>query len=283
MFVVLNGKELLRKRVFLVTLLLTVLFIGLYSYGLYSIVHHSQNDDLMQKYLNGIILLLLGLYFAQMISAFFVFFSSMGAISGEIENGLLFAVLARPTARWKIYLGKWIGFAVWNLLYGAILFWAIIFLIHGLAGFPFDVWSVLKAFLLFEWIPLLLLALSQLGSTYLPMIGNGVLCAMLYGMGLFSGFLAGFVDPADPNKISHGVENFSTISSLIMPADAIFRRMTYMFIGNPTMPFSINDSKTIGPFANPVLPSNTFMIYTVVYLLALLVWGCIRFSKKDIS
>lgn len=281
-YIILTGKELARKRVLLVSLLLSLLFIGFYSYGLSKIVQGPQHTTagLVDNYINGVVLLTVGLYFAQMVSAFFVFFSSMGAISGEIDSGQLFAVLSRPIARWKVYLGKWMGFAVWNMLYSAVMFGSIVLAVHYILDFPINAVPMLKAFLLFEWIPLLLTAVSMIGSSYLPMLGNGVLCAVLYSLSLFAGLLEGVMNPGAANQ---GIENFGILTSLLMPSDSVFRRMVYELFGSVELPFASDFDSALGPFSSTVLPSDTFLIYTVFFLVGLLIWGCIHFTRRDIS
>lgn len=282
-FISFTGKELLRKKVSVVTLLLTAFFIGFYVYGLFKLhpAHGNIADDsAINLYLKRTLITTLGLFFAQMVAAFFVFFSSMGAINGEIENGLLLSVLSRPVPRWRIYIGKWIGLSVWSLLYGAILFWAIVLPVHYVLGLPLNGMNLLKAFLLFEWIPLLLLALSMLGSACLPTLGNGVACALLYGIGMFSGL---FESVYNADGQHPGVENFSIFTSLLMPTDAIFRRMSYELIGGDAIPLTNETDRILGPFSSSHLPSTAFLVYTVVYLAILLAAGSWHFKRKDIS
>lgn len=281
-YILLTAKELARKRVLLVALLLSALFIGFYTYGLMKVAEASQHTtaSLVENYTQAVLLLTLGLYFAQMVTAFFVFFSSLGAISGEIDNGQLFAVLSRPIPRWKVYLGKWLGFAVWNVVYSAVMFWSIVLAVHFVLGFPLVASTVLKAFLLFEWIPLLLGAVALLGSSYLPMLGNAVFCALLYGMSLFAGLLEGVTNQQSTN---HGIENFGIFTSLLLPSDAVFRRMVFELFGGADLPFTDSLSSMLGPFSPAALPSNAFLVYTALLLIGLLSWGCIHFTRRDIS
>lgn len=274
-----TGKELLRKKVLLFTLILTVGFFAFYFYGLSQIAKDLNNVDLIQNYMSNVLIITLGLFFAQMISAFFVIFSSMGAISGEQENGLLFAVLSRPVPRWKIFLGKWVGFSVWNALYSAILFLCIILPVHWILGHPLLYANLIRAFLLFEWIPILLSALVLLGSSYLPTLGNGIACALLFGMGMFSGLLENVFNT---NLAHPGISNFSLFASLLIPTDAVFRRMTYELLGAANLLLGQN-SLSMGPFLNSQIPSNAFLIYTGAYLVLVLAGGIIHFRKKDIA
>ena len=101
-FISMIGKELLRKRVFLIALVMTVLFLGFFAYAISQVAAEQQNvTDLIRSYAYGTMALAVGLFFAHMIVAFIVFFSSMGAISSEIESGLFIGkfLVARDLGR----------------------------------------------------------------------------------------------------------------------------------------------------------------------------------------
>ncbi len=281
-FISMTGKELLRKRVFLITLVMTVLFLSFYTYGTSQIGKMEEDSmDLLQNYVFGILFLSLGLFFGHMIVAFIVFFSSMGTISGEIENGLLYAMIPRPLPRWKIYLGKWIGFSVWSLLYSAVLFASIVWIVHWQLNFPLDFVSIGRSFLLFEMIPLVLLAVSLLGSIFLPTLGNGVASALLFGLSIFGGMLERLAFLED-QVVYSGIERFGLMTSLLMPTDSIYRRMTHELTGGLDLPLGKEAVNMLGPFANPVVPSGAFVWYSLVYIIVLLWLGCRYFSRKDI-
>nr|WP_255570392.1 ABC transporter permease [Cohnella sp. CFH 77786] len=279
------GNELLRRRILPVTLALTALFLGLIGFVLHRVAGAGDTED-MSLFFQAGTAMVLGLYFAQLLSAFFVLFSTMGTISGEIESGLMLAMLARPIPRWKMYLGKWLGFAFWCLLYHALLFWSIVILVRVFLNAPLLPDAVWKGFGLFECLPLLLLALSLLGSTALPAIGNGVACAMLLGLSMFSGLLENVFDSS---KAHAGISNFAFYVSLLMPSDAIFRRMIYELLGGSALPLTPETDKMMGPFSSmgpfslSNLPSAAFVVYAAVYLVALVAWGCARFQRKDIA
>lgn len=278
MWIVFAGKELFRKKIVLITCVLTLIFIALYSSGLWKISQQAggAHNSPVQQLLQEVTVLTLGLLFAQMISAFLVFFSTMGAISGETESGLMLAQLARPIPRWKVYMGKYAGIACWMLLYNAILFWAILLPVHYLMDFPLLPLAVMKSFLLFLFIPLLLLALSLLGSAFLPTLSNGVACAMLYGLGLFSGLTENLFNGPAISKVS-------LLISFLIPSDSLFHRLNYEIIGGPDLPLTTDMTRSLGPFSMANVPSVTFIVYTMVYGVLLLIIGCTAFRKKDMA
>ncbi|MBO9610177.1 MAG: ABC transporter permease [Paenibacillaceae bacterium] len=277
------GKEWVRKKIWAVAMALTLLYIGLYNYGIAELAAYNASGGVTaaERAMSSIVVLYLGLLFAQMITAFLVFFSTMGAISGEIESGLMLAVLARPISRPSLLLGKYAGMAVWMLAYGGVLFWSIVLPVHMRLGVPLSASTALFSFLLFEWVILLLMALSMLGSVYLPLLGNGVACAMLYGLAMFSGFSANVLN-MDGSRPSVGYADL--IVSLFIPSSAVFRRMAYELLGGGPMLTAISrPDSSLGPFSMSYVPSNAYLAFTVVNGVVLLLWACRAFQRKNIA
>jgi ABC-type transport system involved in multi-copper enzyme maturation permease subunit len=201
----------------------------------------------------------------------------MGTVTGEQENGLLLAVAARPISRWKLYLAKWLGHAVWIIVYSTILFVSVVWTIYSQADFPVRVDELLRGFGLFLWMPLLLLTLTMLGSVYLPMLGNGICAALLYGFSLFSGLVEGIT----VYQSSHpALEKILLLTGLLLPTDSVYRRSLYELMGGADLAgLALSD---MGPFSMASVPSNAFLLYTVGYSALLLFLGCRAFSRKDL-
>ncbi|MFC3797956.1 ABC transporter permease subunit [Cohnella sp. GCM10012308] len=279
MYISATFKELTRKRVFLVTLILTALFLLLFGFGLREVTGMTEEEPnhAAKQLVDSMVFMVLGLFFAQFLASFFVLFSSMGTVTGEQENGLLLAVAARPLPRWKLYLAKWLGHAVWIAAYSAVLFVAMVWIVHGATGLHLFVGDWLRGFALFIWMPLLLLTLSMLGSVYLPMLGNGICTALLYGLALFSGLIEGI---SSEGGTQLGMEKFTLLTGLIVPTDSVYRRSLYELLGGSD--WAGLTSTYLGPFSIPTVPSNAFLFYTVVYAAVLLLLGCRAFSRKDL-
>src|SRR5262249_43457394 len=67
------------------------------------------------------VITLLCLFSTRVLGSLFAILLAGGAISGEIERGLLAVILPKPIGRWQILLGKWIGLNC--VLAGSVLFW----------------------------------------------------------------------------------------------------------------------------------------------------------------
>lgn len=279
MYVSATFKELTRKRVFLVTLILTCVFLILFAFGIHEVAGTAEHNRVSpaESMLTGMVMLVLGLFFAQFLAAFFVLFSAMGIVTGEQESGLLPAVAARPLPRWKLYLAKWLGHAVWITVYNIILFVSVVWTIHGFAGLPVPMDDLFRGLVLFVWMPLVLLSLTMLGSVYLPMLGNGICAALLYGFALFCGLVEGISAYSDNPPV---LDRFLLLIGLLLPTDSVYKRSLYEVAGGADWAgLAIAD---MGPFSVPSIPSNAFLLYSIGYAAVLLLLGCRAFNRKDL-
>ncbi|WP_438448135.1 ABC transporter permease subunit [Gorillibacterium sp. sgz5001074] len=279
MYISATFKELTRKRVFLVTLILTLVFLILFALGIRELNGTVAQERISpaESLLTSMVMMVLGLFFAQFLAAFFVLFSSMGIVTGEQENGLLLAVAARPLPRWKLYLAKWLGHAVWITLYSAILFVSVAGTVHAVTGLPLLAGDFLRGLAIFLWMPLLLLSLTMLASVYLPMLGTGIFAALLYGFSLFCGLVEGITAyQGSPPAL----EKFLLLTGLLLPTDSVFRRGLYEVLGGAD--WADLATADMGPFSMPSISSNAFLLYTVGYAAVLLLLGFRAFSRKDL-
>lgn len=274
--------EILRKRVLIITILMTIAFLGVFAFAAHALAgatagQPGQPSDLLTNFTHGAIGVTVGLYVSNFTVAYLAIFSSAGTISAEIENGLLLAILPRPLPRWRVYLGKWLGYTMWSLLYGAVMFWAVVWIVHVYTHFPMWPDALWKSFGVFELIPITLVSLSILGSLYLPTLGNGVAMTLLFGLGMIGGFIQRL------NVAQVAMDKVGLITSLIIPVNAVYYRMVSELMGGSSIPVGSTDlSSRLGPFAGGPIPSNAFLAYTGLYICAIVAFGVWRFTRKDI-
>ncbi|QSO54562.1 ABC transporter permease [Alicyclobacillus curvatus] len=278
--------EILRKRVLIVTIALTLLFLGLFTYAVHSMASGlatfaaGAGMGLMNNFLHGALFLAIGMYAASFTVAYLAIFSAAGTISTEIENGLLLAILPRPLARWRVYVGKFIGYAFWGLLYGAVMYWSVVVIVKMNLPFPASVTSLLRGFAVFEGIPLILVTLSMLASLYLPTLGAGISVSLLFGVGLIGGVLQRMNFGTGP---ATSLDQVGLITSLMVPSNALYYRMVYELMGGSNSPVNLTQlNGQLGPFGGGAAPSNAFLVYAAVYICVLVVFSAYHFTRKDI-
>lgn len=276
--------EVFRKKVFLVTVILSVLFLFLYGVALdftaQEMVRMKSNWDgnLLMQQVIGNQLLGAGLYFSSFLIALLALMASVGSISSEIESGLLHAIVSKPIRRRDIILGKLFGYSSMLATYATFLYAAILLLNWHYNPGIFSLSTTLSISLgavIFLLQPLLLLSLAMVFSTLLRTITAGILSVILYGLGMVGGFL---------EQIGSAINNITLINigiftSLLMPSDALFRKLLSEVTGSDANPLAI---LSMGPFGVSAPPSNAMLAYTVFYIFVCVFLSIKLFDKKDL-
>ncbi|AQS58983.1 ABC transporter permease subunit [Desulforamulus ferrireducens] len=276
--------EVFRKKVFSITVLLSVLFLFLYGVALDYTAQEMlrlkalQDGDLLVQQIIGNQLLGMGLYFSSFLIALLALMASVGAISSEIENGLLHAIVSKPILRREIILGKLLGYGVMLAVYAVFLYAAILLLNWHYTPGVFSLSSagnILSGALIFILQPILLLSLAMVFSTLLRTMTAGILSIILYGLGMVGGFL---------EQLGSAINNITLInigigSSLLMPSDALFRMLIAEVTGNAANPLAI---LSMGPFGVSTPPSNAMLVYVILYILVCILLSLRFFGQKDL-
>ncbi|AIQ52604.1 ABC transporter permease [Paenibacillus sp. FSL R7-0331] len=285
-------KELLRKKVMLLTLLMTAVFLLAFWFVAQTIGSNNifegnglnSYTTLIYRFTNGAFILMLGFFFGSFVIAFLAIFSSFSAISGEAEQGIMQAMIPRPQPRWKWYLGRWLGYVSLGVIYAGVLFAAILSITLFHAAIPQDPAALLRAFLLFVSVVPLLVSLTMLGSGIFSALGTGVFMTMLYG----AGWLGGMLDKLsgslrlEPEGLSM-LNNLTGLISMIMPADGLQRRMIAELLSIKELSGMVDiTSGGFSMLSGGSQPSDAFIVYTIAYTLVALLIGLLRFKRRDL-
>ncbi|MGN7763884.1 ABC transporter permease [Paenibacillus sp. 22594] len=285
-------KELLRKKVMLMTLVMTAVFliafwfvaaiVGSSESGSVTSIENGRN--LIESFTTGTFILTMGFFFGAFVIAFLAIFSSFSSIAGEAEQGIMQALLPRPLPRWKWYLGRWLGYVTLGIFYAFLLFAAILMIADAHASIPRDGAALIKAFLLFASLVPLLISLSMLGSGLFSALGNGVFMTMLYG----AGWLGGMIDKLSSSlglkeEAIHTLHNLTGIMSLLMPADGLQQKMTAELFSLKDLGGMVNMNTSSFPLLDfNSVPSDSFVVYAVLYTVVVFAIGLLRFQHKDL-
>lgn len=271
----LTFKEIARKKILLITLVLSLAYLSLYGTALH--YAYKQIDQMSPGVFDTMVipqLLTAGLFFASMIISMLAIFSGAGAVSGDIESGVAHAIIPRPVPRSRIVLGKFAGTGGMLLLYGLLLYSALIALVYLQTGYKAV--HVVEAGIYFLFQPLVLLSLSMLGTTLFSSLANGIAVFILYGMSI----LGGIVEQVGGIIKSDTLLNIGIISGLLVPVDVLYRKMVaILFSASSNL---LAGFQTLGPFGVQSEPSLWMTVYAVLYCLALLALGLRVFGRKDI-
>jgi ABC-type transport system involved in multi-copper enzyme maturation permease subunit len=286
---VFSFREAWRKRVAFIAGVLTLAFLILYGTGLHFIAQDVVNtanpaatETSYYAMMHSILLFVMGIYMASFLVAGLTILAAVGSIASEIENGTLHTLAVRPISRRNLFLGKFLGLAAMLVIYAALFFLALTGLVYWQTGLVTP--GLAPALGLFILEPLVLLAVTMLGTTRFTTVSNGVLVFALYAMAMVGGMM---------EQIGAMMENTATIyagvmTSLLLPADAIYRRLVATVVdrlpvGNgQDIPYFINPQLTLGPLGSQSTPSDWMLLYTIVYIVILLAAAVYTFKHRDI-
>lgn len=278
--IIMTWQEMWRKKALMVTILMSVAAIGLFLLFVHTQGAGNYGGELLGRYMAGMASVIAGLYLFNFIVAYLAIFSAAGTISAEVESGLLLAILPRPISRWQIYVGKWIGYAAWCIVYAGVMFAAIFLIVRVQLQFPWHWRDILLSLGLFELIPLILVTVTAFGSLYLSTLGNGIAVTLLYSIGMIGGFLGRI---GSLSNHAHSYQGIVFWTSLIMPADAAYHRMTYEIMGGNSASPAMLVQNFLGPFgASSDVPSGSSILYIGMYVLIFLILGILQFGRRDI-
>ncbi|GIP39462.1 hypothetical protein J31TS4_27420 [Paenibacillus sp. J31TS4] len=289
--ILMTWKELLRKRVMLLTLLLTILFLAAFWFLAKTLGHEANSysgfdpnggQAIVQRFSIGSFTLMLGFFFGSFVIAFLSIFSSFSSVAGEAEQGVFQALLPRPVPRWHWYAGRWVGYVSLGAAYALLLFAAIVVITGLYAAVPRDAASLVKAYLLFASAVPLLVSVSMLGSCYFSALGNGVFMTMLYGGGWLGGMIEKVVSSLPLEEpVLRSLSTITGLLSLAMPVDGLQRKMLDALFHLKELQglISLGDGP-LGLFGGQI-PSGLFVWYAVAYMAAALALGLRAFRRKD--
>lgn len=281
-------REAVRRRLVLALVALTLIFLGFYLYGVHLLqarLAERASDlgfdrPLRSANVTYAFATLFGLYLVNFLGGLMAVLSSVGAISGEVETGTIQTMAYKPVSRAQIVTGKWLGFAVINVLYVTLLSVGLVLGVRLLTGFTPP--SPIPAVALINFTVLLLLTLTILGGTFFTTLANGIGVFLLYGLGFAGGILSSIGGSTDTPLLVR----LGTWSTYVMPADALWKGASYYLQPQQLLDFQrYADNAGAGggnPFLGTQPPSTTLLIWAGVYVVLALILALFIFRRRDL-
>jgi len=272
-------RESVRRRVFVVVALLTVVFLGLYGLGTWQAFKSVQAGELDQgvdtRIVAGAILLGLSMFATLFLGAILAVFLTLGAVRGDAERGLLQPLLVRPLTRGTFLAGRFLAAAAVCVAYVIVVFFASVLITHAFGDWWPD--TILLPALELAGGVAVLVALALAGSVVLSSTANGIAIFMLFGAGLTAGLLGEIGDALD----SHTLSNVAKISSWILPFEALYQQ-ALAAITQDTVGFTRLAIK-LGPFGGAQTFGPALAPYVVAYVIGVGVLARWSFRRRDLS
>ncbi len=268
-------REALRRRIVLAAAIVTIGFVGLYALGVWFGFREIQADpdlgSLEQRAIVGV-MLSGGMWSLNFVVSLLAIFLAVGSISGEVAQGTLHAVMARPIRRWEIVLGKFVGQTLMIAVFVAVASAAMLGAVRLITGeLAARAWIAPFLMLLAA---IVLIGITIAGSARFGTLVNGVMVFTLYTAALIGGVIEQigvFLDSVVMFDIGVG-------TSLFMPTRALWDMASAQFAPPGSSALNI----TAGPFGSLNGPSGWMLLVAGLHVIFMLAIAVRVFQRRDL-
>jgi Cu-processing system permease protein len=274
-------RECLRRKVFVVVALLTVVFLGLYGLATWQAYETADEWDpgdtpagVEPEVAVGATLMGLAMFGTLFLGTVLAVFLTLGAVRGDAERGLLQPLLVRPVGRWALLQGRFLAAGAVSGVYVIFVFLGAV-LITGAIG---DWWPdrLIGPALALALGVAILAALSLLGSVFLASTANGIAVFMAFGAGLTAGLLGQIGEALNSDTL----DDVSTIASWALPFEALYQgglsALTADTVGFTRLAIDL------GPFGGAESAGAGLWIWALSYLGFVAVVTLAAFQGRDL-
>jgi len=271
-------QEALRRKVFLLVLLLTAGYLGLYWLG--AKYAFGEVDEILPPpgvdahTLAGATLFGLSMFGTLFLGTVLAVFLTLGAVRGDAERGLLQPLVVRPLGRSAFLIARFGGAAIVCALYTFAVYVAAA-LITRSAG---DWWP--DRFLLpgaeLAGAVVIVAAISLLGSVLLSATANGIAVFMVFGAGLVAGLLGQIGEVLNSDTLKEVAET----TSWILPFEALYQDGLHR-ITEDSAGFT-RFALELGPFGGAQAAGDDLPVWALAYLLGIGMLALGLFARKDL-
>lgn len=273
-------RESLRRRVFVVVLVLSVGFLALYTWGaselfedVGELAFEAESVGVDAETLAGATILGLGMFAILFLGAVLATFLTLGAVRGDAERGLLQPVIVRPVGRFSYLAGRLLAATAVSATYVIVLFGACVAVTGHLGWWP-D--RLAGPALSLAAAVTVVAALSLLASALLSTTANGIAVFMAIG----AGFTAGLLGQIGAALNSDTLDRIGTVGSWALPFEALYQdglaALTADVEGRTR---AIVD---LGPFGGAQEAGLALWPFAVLYVAAALGLAALSFARRDL-
>jgi ABC-type transport system involved in multi-copper enzyme maturation permease subunit len=273
-------RESLRRKVFVVVGLLTLVFLALYGLATWQAFEAAdeltagaevgvESDTVVGATLAG-----LAMFAILFLGTILAVFLTLGAVRGDAERGLLQPLLVRPLSRPTLLLGRWLGATAVCAPYVTLVALAAFALTDALGGWWPD--RTITPLLALAAGVAILAALSLAGSIALAATANGIAVFMLFGAGLTAGLLGQIAEAIG----SDSLEDIARVATWALPFEALYQaglaELTADTIGFTRLAIDL------GPFGGAQSAGAGLWLFSLAYLGAVGAAAIAAFARRDL-
>jgi Cu-processing system permease protein len=271
--------ESLRRRVFVIVIVLTVLFLALYGVGAHFAFEQANQlrafdtevDDLT---VTGSTVLGLAMFGTLFLGAVLAIFLTIGVVRGDAESGLLQPLVVRPLGRGTMLAARFAGAAAASAVYVLAVYAVAVILTQVLGDWSPD--HVLAPGLALAFAVVILSALSVLVSVFVTSTAQGIAVFMLFGAGLVAGLLGQIGDALG----SHALERIAEVASYAVPFEALYQQSLYLLTSDHA---GLTGALVqLGPFGGAHQAGGWLALYSFAYVATVVALAIVAFARRDL-
>ena len=276
-------REVARRRILWVLLVLSVVSVLLVGWGverLVSIAREQGVEEVQVRLGVSQVLIMIAFQFSFVLAMSGAFLAAP-AIASDVESGTVLAMLARPMRRADLVVGRWLGLSIVIAGYAVVSGLLAIAVVGLVSGYTPPSPLVAVAFLGFQSIGVLTLALA-FGSR-LPGIAAGAITVVLFGLGWFAGVLGNIAVAFGAAPLA----GLGDVVRVLMPTDGLWRGVIYGLEPPVVLLAAVSAGRSAqaleaNPFFASAPPPLAFDLWAVVWVVLVLAVAVRLFSRREL-
>ena len=274
-------QESLRRRVFLVVLVLTLAFGALYAWGVHELfqdIDQVQGNGLLDgKALAGATILGLAMFGTLFLGVVLCVFFTLNAVRGDAERGLLQPMIVRPLGRPAYLLGRWAAATGVAGAYVIVVFLGAV-VITGLVGGWWPDHVVAPALELAAAVAVVA-GIAVLGSIVLGTTANGIAVLMVFGAGLLCGLLGQIGAALDSGTLV----DVARWLAWVLPFQGLYGDALFRLVSDTAAQGGLTAQLVqLGPLGGSAARATPFFPYVVAYVAAVGALATWTFARRDL-
>ena len=268
-------REAVRRRLLLAFVAISAVIVGLSAWGFDRLSHTGTltSGENRLAVPQALILFMFMFSFVLALSASAI---ASPAVSSEIESGVLMTVLTRPLRRGEVILGKWLGLAALLAGYAGGVCALEFAVVHWTSGFAPPNPVLVGVYLFAE--AALLLTLSLLLSTRMPVIAAGVTGVAVFG----AGWLAGVVGALGAALNIAALRTVGDVGRLLLPTDGLWHAAIYYLQPPSLLAERLASGRQGNPFLAQGAPSWPYLLWVAVWFGIVLLGAVASFARREL-
>ena len=272
--------EAVRRKVFLVVILLTLIFLGLEALANHYIFSDLNNIGVPEdvhvdtRTFAATFVVGMSMFATLFLGIVLAVFLTLGAVSGDAERGLLQPLVVRPIGRRSMLFARFLAAAgVCSVYVFGVYIVSVV--ITGTEGewWPKD---IVTPGLLLAAAVVVMTALSLLGSVFLGATANGIAIFMLFIAGLVAGLLGSIAHALGSHTISH----WANVAAYALPFEALYQDALKQ-IATGTTGFT-SFLLRLGPFGGAYNSGWSVRLWAAAYLVVVGLLAMAAFARRDL-